>query len=191
MKLSICIPTVAGREKLFNELKEFIEKQINGNKDIEIISIYDNKEMTLGMKRQKMYELCKGKYAWQIDDDDWLHDNAIDLIMSEIDKNMDCITFKELCQYDNQQNKTSNFSLKYKEWANDTDGYNHVRTPFLKCVIKTKLCLKAGVKDIRYAEDHQFAKDIYPLLKNEVHIDEFIYIYRYKHEEHNQKYGIK
>jgi glycosyltransferase involved in cell wall biosynthesis len=78
------------------------------------VSICDNKEISIGTKRQQMYELCKGKYAWQIDDDDWISENAIDLILDEIDKDMDCITFKEHCQFDNRANEMSNFSLKYK-----------------------------------------------------------------------------
>jgi hypothetical protein len=191
IKLSICIPTVVGREKQFSTLKQFIENQCLPYKDeIEIVSIKDNKEISIGEKRKQMYDLCKGLYAWQIDDDDMIAINAIDLIMNVVDKGKDCITFQELCIFEDREEK-SNFSLRYKEWRDNFDGFNHVRTPFCKTPIKTEICQKVGVKDMRYGEDHQFAKDIYSHLKSEAYINKIIYIYRYKFEESNKKYGIK
>lgn len=214
--LSILIPTVAGREEKFNKLHDFIQRQIavndinssyinvigdktfgggiQGLYEIEIISYSDNKEISIGEKRNRLYKLAHGKFSWMIDDDDWTHHQAIKLIIDAIKSNpeADCIGFKELCIYNGKRVESSNFSLKYKEWADNYDGFNHVRTPFHKTPIATKLCQSVGVKDMRYGEDHEFAKDIYPLLETEVYIDEFIYHYRHNDsEEHNEKYGIK
>ena len=102
---------------------------------------------------------------------------------------MDCITFMEKCIFEDYE-QTSNFSINYNEWSDNCDGYDHVRTPFHKTPIKTALCLKAGVKDMRYGEDHKFSKDIKKYLKTEYHINDYVYIYRYKHEEHKSKFGI-
>ena len=173
--LSIQIPTVVGREAPFKKLYAFIEKQCEPYKDlIEIISIKDNKTISIGQKRQRLYEMANGLYSWQIDDDDWIADNAIDLIMGVIREGNDCITFMEQCLFNGKPNGKSNFSIQYKEWADNVGGFDHVRTPFHKSPIKTKLCLQAGVKDMRYGEDHQFSKDILPLLNTESHIDEII-----------------
>jgi len=194
--LSILIPTVVGREEKFEKLKWFLETQINRTSpplQVEIISISDNKEISIGEKRNQLYKKAIGKFSWMIDDDDWIDFYGIHLICNAIKDNpsADCIGFKELCIYNGKKVESSNFSLKYKEWADDFDGFNHVRTPFHKTPILTKICQEVGVKDMRYGEDHQFAKDIYPLLENEVYIDEFIYIYRHNDsEEHNKKYGI-
>ena len=193
-KLSILIPTVVGREQKCKKLLDFINKQINEGgfaDDIEVISLKDNKEISIGAKRQKLYEMAKGKYSWQIDDDDWIDMYSIKFIMEVIDDDVDCITFREKCIMGPRLTELSNFSLRYTEWANSFDGYSYVRTPFYKCVIKTVLCLQTGVKDMRYGEDHQFAKDIYDLLNTETHIERYIYIYQYHHEDHKKKYGIK
>ncbi len=47
-----------------------------------------------------------------------------------------------------------------------------------------------GVKDMRFGEDHDFANRILPFLKTEHYIDREMYIYQYKSEPHNIKYGI-
>ena len=190
--LTICLPTIESRKEQFAALKEYIELQTKKHgKNIEIITLCDNKEMSIGEKRQRLYEMAKGLYSWQIDDDDSILKGSIDLVMEAIKKELaDCITFKELCIFEDRQEQSS-FSLQWKEWADNVGGFDHVRTPFCKTPIKTEICLHAGVKDMRYGEDHQFAKDVYPLLKTETYIDEFIYIYRYKFEPHETKYGIK
>lgn len=190
--ITICIPTIIGREHQYKSLRKHIEKQTAkyGN-DIEIISMCDNKEISIGKKRQLLYEKAKGIYAWQIDDDDTIQPGSIDLIMKAIkETEADCITFKEICIFEDRT-EYSSFSLQWKQWSDNVGGFDHVRTPFCKTPIRTELCLKAGVKDMRYGEDHQFAKDVYNFLKTEAYIDEFIYIYRYKFEPHETKYGIR
>jgi len=189
--LSICIPTIVGREKQYNALRQYVEKQAEPfGSLIEIISICDNKEISIGTKRQRMYQRCRGKYAWQIDDDDSIHENAVEMIMDALKSSPDCVGFKEWCVFEDR-NETSSFSMHWSRWDDNVGCFDHVRTPFCKTPIRTELCLKAGVKDMRYGEDHQFAKDVHKLLRTEVFIDEFIYIYRYKFEPHNTKYGIK
>lgn len=219
--LSILLPTVKGREEKFDQLLYFLMEQgqragtkvmhkellkfsaannqfmINApyvGEKVEIISCCDNKEISIGEKRDILYKFAIGEFSWMIDDDDSTHHLAIAYILHAIKSKPEasCIGFKELCIFNGKRVESSNFSLLYKEWADNVDGYNHVRTPFFKTPIKTELCQRVGVKDMRYGEDHQFAKDIYPLLKTQSYIDEFIYIYRHSDKEpHAEKYGIK
>lgn len=193
MILSILIPTIKGREKQFNALEEFLQWQINQASvwnEVEIKSLCDNKEMSIGAKRNELLKMASGDYCIMIDDDDTVDFRFIELVLLALEKKPDCIGYKELCIYEGKRIESSIFSKKYKDWQENFDGFNHVRTPFYKAPIKTELCRNVGFKDLRYAEDHDFAKRIYPLLKTEEYIDEFMYIYRYKHEPHNLKYGI-
>ena len=197
--LTIQVPTVEGRENEFNKLKDEIFRQGEATGSFEdgslgFISLKDKKEITIGAKRRQLYESSKGLYSWQIDDDDDIHKHAIEMILDEIIANpgIDCITFKELCIFDGTRVQSSNHSLKYKQWQDNHDGYNHVRTPFFKDVIRTELCRTPGlIPDIRYSEDHEFAKNIYPLLKTEKWINEFIYVYQHNASPMNERYGIK
>jgi glycosyltransferase involved in cell wall biosynthesis len=191
MILSILVPTTIERSKVFNRLLHEIKRQIKPfKKQIEILSLCDNKEMTIGEKRNKLYQMAKGKYSWQIDDDDWIHPDAIEKIMKAVENDSDCITFSEVVIFDGKRLENSNFSLKYVDWADNQDGYNHVRIPFFKTPIKTEICRLVAVKDIRFAEDHEFARSINPLLKTETHIDDYLYWYLHYSTPFNERYGI-
>lgn len=193
--LSILIPTVKERAAEFHKLKQYIYRQLVDYEltdVVEILFLQDNKEMTIGEKRNKLYRMAHGIYSWQIDDDDWIHPEAVPLIVDLLKSEaFDSIGFKELCIFDGKRVESSSFSIVYQYWGDNVDGYNHVRTPFFKTPIKTRLCLQCPVPPIRFGEDHEFAKMIFPLLDSEEFIDEFIYIYRHNSSPHNERYGIQ
>lgn len=194
MLLSILIPTVNDRAEQFHQLLTFIQGQIHDHHLLDVVEVKhlkDNKEMTIGEKRNKLYRMAEGEYSWQLDDDDWIHYEAIPLIIDALRDEPDCVGFKELCIFDGRRVESSNFSMHYPGWLDNYDGFNHVRTPFFKTPIKTRLCLQSPAPHIRFGEDHEFSKMIKPLLKKEAYIDEFVYIYRHNATPHNQRYGIK
>jgi len=195
MILSILIPTVIGRNNEFNKLVNELRRQINvanAQEVVEIKWISDNKELTIGEKREKLYLEASGEYSWQIDDDDSIHFKSIEFILEALESKPDCVGFKELCIFDGKKVMSSNFSNKYNKWEPNKDGFDHVRTIFTKSVVKTELARKAGVPHIRFNEDEQFAINLKPLLQTEVYIDEFIYHYIYSSKENsNIKYGIE
>ena len=193
MLLSILIPTVEERKKQFLSLVNYIISIYTGL-DVEIIHLCDNKEMSIGEKRNRLYNMANGLYAWQIDDDDSISQNSIHQILQAIQSGADCITFKEHCTI-NGIEKRSNISLQYKDWEGEGhhllhDGFHYHRTPFFKTPIKTEICRQIPVADIRYGEDHDFARRVKPLLKAEQYINEFIYLYYHNSSPHNQRYGI-
>lgn len=191
--LSVLIPTVLERAPQFHKLKQHIFHQLIDYEltdIVEIIHLQDNKELTIGEKRNRLYRMANGLYSVQIDDDDWLHPQAIPYIVDELKDNPDCVGYKELCIFDGKRVESSNFSIRYPGWMDNHDGFNHVRTPFFKTPIKTRLCLQCPIPPIRFGEDHEFAKAIQPLLSTENYIDEFIYIYQHNSTPHNQRYGI-
>lgn len=193
MKLSILIPTIKERDEQFFKLRQFIYRQIIDfelHDQVEILPLRDDKEMTIGEKRNRLYQMATGEYSWQIDDDDWIHYEAIPMIFNKLD-GADCVGFKELCIFDGKRLESSNFSLKYPGWLDNYDGYNHVRTPFFKTPIKTEICRQVNIPPIRFGEDHEFSRMITPMLETENWIDEFLYIYRHNSSPHNERYGIR
>lgn len=197
--LSILIPTVIGREDKYNSLFSVIMKQIEALPEnyrllISINKRVDNKEMTIGEKRELLYRQAAGDYSWQIDDDDSISDNAIKLILEAIKQNPDCITFREHCMMDGKEYK-SNHSLEYADWEGDgsrilEDGFHFHRTPFMKSVIKTEIARSVPIPHIRYGEDHQWAQALKPHLKTEVHIPEDIYFYQHQSSDPTERYGL-
>jgi hypothetical protein len=190
--LSILIPTVEGREKEFAWLHMSLITFYSG-KEVEILRIKDNKEMTIGQKREKLYQMANGLYSWQIDDDDEIARNAIELILNAIKSNpeVSCITFKEKCII-NGEYKSCNHSLQYSQWMDNSDGYNYVRSPFYKDVIRTDIAKSVPFEYIRYNEDERWSMALFPKLHTEIHIDEELYYYIYNPKEsHEIRYGIK
>lgn len=212
--LSILIPTTPDREDGVSDLLRKIQsrdahKQLalhfidmkgkqqrryytSAGGGVEIIVCEDNKELTIGEKRELLYKAATGIFSWQIDSDDSVPDNAVEQIIKAILKNIEvpCITFKEKCLI-NGEYKSSNHSIKYDRWQDNFDGYNFVRCPFYKDVIRTDIAQSVPFPHIRWNEDEQWSMAIKPLLTSEVHIDEELYHYIYEPKEtHQERYGF-
>jgi glycosyltransferase involved in cell wall biosynthesis len=195
MILSILIPTIQGREESYERLvKELLRQEPKGEFafQVEMITIKDNKEISIGAKRQKLLEAAKGKYIVFIDDDDFIGPTYLEDILNATKSNPDCIGFLQNCTFDDGPEKICCLSLKYREWKDNVDGFFAVRSPYHKTpMLRSKAILAGGFKDLRYAEDHDFSKRVTPLLLREEFINKQLYFYRYKSEEFNFKYGIK
>jgi glycosyltransferase involved in cell wall biosynthesis len=174
--LSICIPTIVGREKQYNQLYSFIAEQCTN--DVEIVTLKDNRELSIGKKRQSMYEMCTGQYAVQIDDDDTIPADYISTVLKLLAVNPDCVGYLERVE-DRGVHLLACHSNRYTDWGNNKDGYSYVRTIFYKDVIKTEIAKAVVVKDMRYGEDHDFARRLKAsgLLKTEVFIEKIMYFY--------------
>ena len=208
--LSILIPTVVGREnelsKLLGLLSKYAPLDVKSNlkknnfdytgtkydlEDVEIIVVKDNKQNTIGAKREYMYSLANGLYSQMTDDDDELAPNAIELILNAIESNPEipCITFREKCMM-NGVYKSSNHSIRYSQWMDNQDGFDYVRSPFYKDVIRTDIAKSVPFPHIRYNEDEQWSKALKPFLTDEIHINEELYHYIYNETNHNERYGL-
>lgn len=193
--LTICFPTVVGREPQFEYIFNKIGNQVRDLNLVEEISsvlFKDNKEISIGKKRDAMYKQSTGLFTVQIDDDDDVPDDYIEAIYKAIKDNyyVDCIGYVERCIMDGVT-RYSKISNEFKEWATRGEGYE--RTPFFKVPIKTAICQQVGVSDLRFGEDHDFAMRIKPHLTTEAYIDKVMYHYTghsMTAEEHNKRYGI-
>lgn len=215
--LSISIPTTPDREELYLNLRNELINQVKkiypdeslisdlsfcdgqilfwSNRIIEINSYCDNKEISIGEKRNRLYDIGIGKYSVQWDSDDWIAPDGLSKIIAALESNPDVVTYREKVVIDGVEFK-SNHSIKYIDWEGDghslfPDGFHYHRTAFFKSVIRTDYCKQIGVADSRWGEDHDFARLIHPLLQTEVHIDEEIYHYIHNSTPHAERYGIK
>lgn len=194
MILTILIPTITGREAQFEELTAHLYNQITTGVDIKYYR--DNKELSIGMKRQVLLNNCEAEYFVMIDDDDTTSETFIEDILQALETKPDCVTYQEQINLIGGT-QTANHSNKYEVWGNNHDGYSYTRTPFYKDVIRTNIAKQIGFKDVRYGEDHDFATRLKAsgLIKTEVHIDKPMYIYNapkgLSAREHKLRYGIK
>lgn len=78
---SVLIPTIPGREQgLQNLLRSIREKvaRIAPQLRVEYCIKFDNREMSVGLKRDELLQRCQGKYCAFIDDDDEITDAYIE-----------------------------------------------------------------------------------------------------------------
>lgn len=173
--LTIAIPTIEQRKVCFNELYTELKKQSEpfGNL-IEIVYICDNKEMTIGAKRQKLVDISNGKYIVMWDDDDWIHPNGINLIMEGLRSDVDvvCYNYSANIDVDNVTNCNRKISIHHKNEL--IDGILYVK-PDCKNPIKKELINKVKFRDVSWSEEFFFKMDLAPFLKTEFKIEEDIY----------------
>lgn len=187
--LSILLPTISTRASQFARLEVHVRAQSEG-KPVEILSECDNKEISIGKKRQQLLERATGEWVVFIDDDDWVSDTYVDDILAALATGPDCVGFLIRCTTNGRNQRMAKASLQYREWNENVDGYAHVRSPYQKTPVRRNIALLVGFPDLRYAEDRQYSRGLVKHLKTEVFIDKILYEYRYVHEKFSTKYGF-
>jgi glycosyltransferase involved in cell wall biosynthesis len=189
--LSILLPTVTERAELFHKLHVHLKVQSFMYPEVELIPYCDNKEISIGLKRQRLLEQAKGKYVVFIDDDDWVSEDYVEQIYNACLGNVDSVGMEIYCT--GTKGKTASVSNRWPDWAEKTGGYDYVRTPYQKSPIKREIALAIGYPDMRFGEDYDYSKRLKQsgLIKTEAYIPKNLYFYRYKFEESNKKYGIR
>lgn len=196
MILSILIATTEERTEMFELLLSEFNKQIrllDAKHKIEILSKKDNKEMTIGAKRQWLLENASGKWIVFFDDDDkpydWYCKNILDAIHDN--PHIDCIGMNIYMTTDGKRPQKCCHSLKYENWKENVDGWDYVRNiTHFNPVLREK-AIQIGFEDIRFGEDKIYSDRISKILKSEKYIIEPMFHYRYTtHTPHLKKYGF-
>ena len=159
MDISILIPTLNSRARLFNQVLQQVRSQITQNPEIKVEVLWesDNGELTLGAKRNVLMDRCTGKYHCFVDDDDVLAPYFLKtfgpMIQSGID--YDCASFVGAHYVRGKFIKLFNHSIIYKEWFEMPERY--YRCPSPMNLIKTSIVRQLRYHDIRNTEDHEFS----------------------------------
>lgn len=189
-KLSILICTVESRRDKFELLYKHIISQIDDFNETEVIAIRDNKEMTIGDKRQELLHLSVGRKVVFVDDDDWVPDYYVSEII-KAPEHVDAIGFLIYCTFDGKKECIAKASMKYNDWRENIDGFRYVRNNYHKTPVDRDIALKAGFLSLRFAEDYKYAMGIKNHIKTEYFIAKTMYYYRYTTEHFNKKYGYR
>jgi len=106
--ISILIPTLIERREVFNHLIDNIHKQIKENnyeKKVEVLSICDDRNLKLSVKRNMLQKMSSGRYFCHIDDDDSLESDFCISVIKHIEDlpifqttQPDCIGFNQLAK---------------------------------------------------------------------------------------------
>lgn len=177
MRLSILIPSIPSRFdkaiKLYNELQEMCE-----GLDVEILLLCDNKQRTIGEKREELKNISKGKYFMFVDDDDSLL--SVKEVYEKTEKDVDVITFKQRCYNDTGSEYIVTFGLGNEIEHNTENGnYKDCKRPPFPCCAWHKIFKGIHYPSVNYGEDGVWLNSVMPLAKTEIHIDKIIHSYNF------------
>jgi glycosyltransferase involved in cell wall biosynthesis len=177
--LSVCICTIDGREKQFQYISEKVIDQMGDlltNGVVEIGIYKDNKEISVGEKRNRLVNKSSGKFVVFIDDDDIISSDYLEQIFKAIETSPDVITFKGFMT----TNGTDRYNFLLKLNVNYTTiNKTHYRFPNHLCPMKRSLIKDVKFEHITLQEDIRWATKIRDLglLKNDYHINNELYHY--------------
>lgn len=181
-KLSILIPSIPSRfekmQNLYNRL--LIECE---NLPIEVLCLVDNKNRSIGDKRDALVQLAKGEYLTILDDDDDFFEGYAKQILYAMFWQPDVITFNQKCTLDGKSFYVD-FSLYHKENepANKNKKGDYIdikRLPFHCCVWKTKLAQSQRFASVGYGEDWDWCKRLISISTSQHKIKKVLHHYIY------------
>jgi len=181
---TIAILTVTGREHFLERLRGIIDAQVEG-KPVDIMVLKDNRERSIGEKRQLALDLCKTRYISFIDDDDIVSAKYVQLILNEMKQEPTGIGFRGIITTKNQSaiEFVHKAGLRYSEKPEQymralvyTRPLNHLNP------VLTDIAREIGFKPISDGEDWDYSLRLAEsgLITDQTFIDEFLYFYQYR-----------
>jgi len=193
IKLSILMLSIPSRIEQYLELQNKILEQIGDREDVELICLLDNKSLHIYEKRNELLRTARGKFLTWLDDDDDIARNYIDSITSAIQKNpeADVISFNQKAYLNGESlNVFAKMGNPHEPVRRHISGIGFTdckRPPYHWCVWNSNLAKSESFNE-NYSHTGQSCEDIdwlrrlYPKVNNEIHLDEFLHIYRWSSE---------
>lgn len=179
MKLSVLICTIEERDAPFKVLKAELEKLRNGNPEIEIKFECDNRQMTIGAKRNLLLSKAKGDYVCFVDDDDWIDEEYFIKILHALKSEPDCVQMIGVIATDGFNYERFEHSIAHNKYF--SQGGIYYRYPNHLNPIRRDIAIQFRFPEKNFGEDTDWATQIRDsgLLQREEPIDKVIYHYRY------------
>lgn len=183
MKLSILVCSTHNRyntflpkmlDALFGQFRNLEPDQ---QKEVEILTLIDNKTIMLGIKRNNLIDISKGDYVVFVDDDDRVAENYISKLLDATGSGADIITFPVMVSLNGEPAKPCYYSKDYEKDFNRPDSY--YRLPNHIMAVKRELAQMVPFKPVLYGEDSDYSKRLRPFLKTQHTIKETLYFYDY------------
>lgn len=178
--ISILIVSLKERHSLLSNLLQTLKQQ-KTNLRVELLLHVDNRENSVGQKRNDLVKKAKGKYCCFIDDDDeispWYLEEIENALCSDVE--IDCVSMLGMLYEKGIPTKPFVHSINFDTYFSDEEGYyrppNHLNT------ILTGFVKRIGFIDAYKLEDTHFALRLSnaKLLKKEAKVNRLLYHYFY------------
>lgn len=182
-KLSILICTLSSRASLLGSLLAKLHRQMGNVPGVEVLVFEDNKEHSVGWKRNRLIESAAGEFICFVDDDDDVADDYILQIMTAISRNptVDCIGFRGLLSVAGQGSHQVHYSLENHGQIESGGTYYRLPchlTPLRKSAIVGHQC---RFPDQNFGEDADFSAQLMrtKALRSEAFVNKVLYHYQF------------
>lgn len=181
VKLSLMICTLTERRPMLEHLLSILQPQVDlAGPEVEICIDEDQRQVTTGVKRNRMVAAANGEFCAFIDDDDTVSNDYVSKVLGGIRENpdVDCVGLVGIITFNGNGPRRFIHSISCDGWY-ERNGF-YYRTPNHLNAIRRSLVLQVPYPPITIGEDKAFSDGIRPLLKTEAPITEPIYHYLYR-----------
>lgn len=148
---------------------------------VEVLTSIDNRQATIGSKRQALITQAKGKYSCFIDDDDEIDEDYLKEIGEVLTATpqADCVSMMGMYYKDGRKIKPFTHSIRYRRYDEDFEGF--YRFPNHLNPILTGFCRRVGFVSKNHGEDTEFAHKLNDLrlITSEACVRKPLYHYKF------------
>ena len=183
---TIMILSIPSRLDKLKELYTRLEEQIGDRTDVEILTLVDNKSMTIGEKRNMVLQSARGKFVACLDDDDTISDDYIEKICDNLSDEVDVLCFEQHCSINGQECMVS-FDMRHEgneQLGRNADGSlkDMKRLPWHMCVWNSEIAKDTPFQSSSYGEDWDWCSRMIPRVKRQVKLFDTLHYYQYNDE---------
>ena len=182
--LSVLIPSIEERRDNFLSriVGELGRQALPYGEKVEVLTLVDNREISVGEKRNRLLEMANGEHLVFIDDDDRIAPNYLDEIMGAIDtiKPLDCIVYDCICTITSWNGRVSarlhcKYGVEYG-YTNDGRG-NWTGKPAHTMVWRSEIAKRHRYPNTSAGEDIDWVRRACVDIMHQHRIDKVLYYY--------------
>ncbi len=178
MTLSILIPSVPSRRHRAAVLFDKLTKQAEGY-SVEVLMLLDNKQRSIGKKREALVQISKGDWIAFVDDDDDVSEDYVSSIMQHATRNNlgKVIVFETLVTLDSLPGVICQHGMEFENEDYSRQGFK--RKPWHMHAMPGSFARRCEFPDTNYGEDWPWCEMVLGYVYDQVKIDKVLYHYRF------------
>ncbi len=149
-------------------------------KEAEVVILTDDKQLTVGDKRNLLVEAAHGDYISFIDDDDMVTFDYVEELLKATCENKDVIVFDAYRYENGQPDRRVSYDKSYGRDYNRSQLY--CRLPNHLMCFKKELAASVTFPEISFGEDAEWARRILPKIQTQHRIYKVLYEYWFDRE---------